>query len=63
VGRQIDAIGAPHIGERSEKELIAAFVEKIASLKPQLVTFDGASLDLPVLRYRAMVNRVSPPVR
>jgi 3'-5' exonuclease len=30
----VTAIGAPHIGERSEKELIAAFVEKIAALKP-----------------------------
>ena len=37
----VTAIGAPHIGERSEKELIATFVEKIAALKPRLVTFNG----------------------
>jgi hypothetical protein len=57
----IDAIGAPHVGERSEPELIAAFVDKIAQLKPQLVTFNGSSFDLPVLRYRAMVHKVPAP--
>ena len=43
-------------GERSEKALIAAFVERIAELSPQLVTFNGSSFDLPVVRYRAMVH-------
>ena len=55
----IDALGAPHVGERSERDLIAAFVEKIAQLKPQLVIFNGSSFDLPVLRYRALVHKVS----
>jgi 3'-5' exonuclease len=57
----VDALGAPYIGERSEKELIASFVEKIAALSPQLVTFNGSSFDLPVLRYRAMVQGVAAP--
>ena len=57
----VDALGAPHVGERSEKELIASFVEKIAALSPQLVTFSGSSFDLPVLRYRAMVHGVAAP--
>jgi predicted PolB exonuclease-like 3'-5' exonuclease len=39
--------------------LIGDFVEKIGQLRPQLVTFNGHSFDLPVLRYRAMVNRLS----
>ena len=55
----VDALGAPHVGERSERELIAAFVDKIAQLNPQLVTFNGSSFDLPVLRYRALVHKVS----
>jgi 3'-5' exonuclease len=55
----VDALGAPHVGERSEKELIAAFVDRIAALNPQLVTFNGSSFDLPVLRYRAMTHKVS----
>jgi 3'-5' exonuclease len=55
----VDALGAPHIGERSEAKLINDFVEKIGQLLPQLITFNGHSFDLPVLRYRAMVNRVT----
>ena len=58
-GWRIEALGAPHIGERTEARLISDFIEKIGQLLPQLVTFNGHSFDLPVLRYRAMVNRVS----
>jgi 3'-5' exonuclease len=58
---EVDALGAPHIGDRSEKELTSSFVERIAQLSPQLVTFNGSSFDLPVLRYRAIVNGVAAP--
>lgn len=58
-GWRVDALGAPHVGERTEGELISAFVERIAQLRPQLITYNGHSFDLPVLRYRAMANRVS----
>lgn len=57
----VSALGAPHIGERSEKELISSFVDKVFELKPQLVSFNGHSFDLPVLRYRAMVHEVPAP--
>jgi predicted PolB exonuclease-like 3'-5' exonuclease len=56
-----DALGAPHVGERSEKALISSFVDRIAESSPQLVTFNGSSFDLPVLRYRAMVHAIAAP--
>jgi 3'-5' exonuclease len=58
-GWQIQALGAPHIGQRAEAELIQSFIDRIGELRPQLITFNGHSFDLPVLRYRAMVNRVA----
>jgi 3'-5' exonuclease len=57
----VRALGAPHIGERSEPELISGSVAKIAELRPQLVSFNRHSFDLPVLRYRAMLHELSAP--
>jgi predicted PolB exonuclease-like 3'-5' exonuclease len=57
----VDALGAPHTGERGEAELIEAFLAKIEALKPRLVTFNGHSFDLPVLRYRAMAHALPAP--
>jgi len=54
-------LDAPNIGEQSEKEIIAGFVDRIAELTPQLVTFNGSSFNLSVLRYRAIVRAVSAP--
>jgi 3'-5' exonuclease len=31
----VDALGAPHVAERTEKQLVASFCDKIAELKPQ----------------------------
>lgn len=60
-GWEIVSKGAPHAGERPEKELIRSFVNRIAELQPTLVTFNGSGFDLPVLRYRAIVHRISAP--
>jgi predicted PolB exonuclease-like 3'-5' exonuclease len=61
LGWAISALGAPHVGERAERDLIRDFAARIAKLRPQLVTFNGSGFDLPVLRYRALVNRVPVP--
>lgn len=57
----IEALGAPHRGARSERELIAGFVRSLEESKPRLVTFNGGSFDLPVLRWRAMLHEVPAP--
>jgi hypothetical protein len=49
----VDAIGAPHLGERSEPELITTFVDKIAAHRPQLVTFKRKQLRSSGLRPTA----------
>jgi predicted PolB exonuclease-like 3'-5' exonuclease len=59
---QVVAIDASHIGLRTEPQLILDFANMIAELRrPRLVTFNGNGFDLPVIRYRAMLNRVSAP--
>lgn len=60
-GYEVQAVGAPHVGQRTEKELIESFVLKIAQIAPQMVTFNGCAFDLPVLRYRAMIHGVFAP--
>jgi hypothetical protein len=49
-GWQIQALGAPHIGQRSETDLIRSFIDRIGELRPQLITFNGHSFDFAVLR-------------
>jgi 3'-5' exonuclease len=60
-GYEVQVVGAPHVGQRTEKELIESFVNKIGQLSPQMVTFNGGGFDLPVLRYRAMIHGVFAP--
>jgi predicted PolB exonuclease-like 3'-5' exonuclease len=61
LGWEVQAVGAPHVGQRPEKELIESFVNKIAQISPQLVSYNGCGFDLPVLRYRAMLHNVFAP--
>src|SRR6478672_12002880 len=49
-GWRVDALGAPHTGERPEAELIKAFADRISQLRPQMITWNGHTFDLPVLR-------------
>jgi 3'-5' exonuclease len=52
---------APHAGGSSERELIQDFVDRLLPLGARLVTFNGHTFDMPVLRYRAMMHSVSAP--
>jgi len=52
---------APHAGSTSERELIQDFVDRLGPLAPRLVTFNGQTFDLPVLRYRALMHAVRAP--
>jgi predicted PolB exonuclease-like 3'-5' exonuclease len=54
-------LGAPYVGDRSEAEIIQAFVERVGELRAQLVSFNGHGFDLPVLRYRAMLHGIHAP--
>lgn len=44
-----------------EKQLLQGFFSYFERLKPRLVSFNGRSFDLPVLKYRAMVHGVPAP--
>ncbi len=54
------SLDSPHAPEQDERALIEGFVARLEGA-PQLVTFNGHSFDLPVLRYRAMLWSVSAP--
>lgn len=45
--------------ESSEQELITRFFEGIEKFTPQLISWNGGAFDLPVLHYRAMLNKVA----
>jgi 3'-5' exonuclease len=57
----VRVLGAPHIGQRPEADLISSFAQRLAELRPTIVSFNGTGFDLPVLRYRAMVHGLSAP--
>lgn len=51
--------GVDHAGEIDEATMIARLMARIETHGQILVTYNGSSFDLPVLRYRAMVHGVS----
>ena len=54
------ALDSPHQPGQDERALIEGFVARLAAA-PRLVTFNGQTFDLPVLRYRAMLHAVPAP--
>jgi predicted PolB exonuclease-like 3'-5' exonuclease len=57
----IERFGAPHRGERSERDLLEGFVRSLQFAAPRLVTWNGTSFDLPVLRWRCMMHEIEAP--
>ena len=61
----VRSLGARHIGEKSEARLVGDFVAGLAhdgaGKGPVLVSFNGGSFDLPVLRYRALAQSIAVP--
>jgi len=45
----------------SERELIEGFFSYIDQAQPRLVSYNGRTFDLPVLKYRAMLHGLSAP--
>ncbi|MGH8523626.1 MAG: hypothetical protein ACREXY_05250 [Gammaproteobacteria bacterium] len=54
-GWQVRSLGARSLGERTEAELLQGFVDLVDLHRPR---WSRSSFDLPVLRYRAMINRI-----
>ena len=49
------SLGGP---EDTEAEIVARFFDGIERYKPQLVSWNGSTFDLPVLQYRALVHGI-----
>ena len=45
--------------DASERDLLMGFFQHLERIKPRLVTFNGRSFDLPVLKYRAMTHGIA----
>jgi predicted PolB exonuclease-like 3'-5' exonuclease len=49
-------LGSP---EEDEASIVARFFDGIERYKPQLVSWNGSTFDLPVLHYRAMIHGIA----
>jgi predicted PolB exonuclease-like 3'-5' exonuclease len=58
---QVDALRSGGDVSSDEEHLVKGFFRFIERSKPRLVTFNGRSFDLPVLRYRGLKYEVSAP--
>jgi predicted PolB exonuclease-like 3'-5' exonuclease len=47
--------------EASEYELVYGFFTMISNKLPRLVSFNGKTFDIPVLKYRALKHKISIP--
>ena len=56
---RVREISAPHAGEMTEKEIIEKFMATVDQTMPILVSYNGASFDLPVILWRAALHKVA----
>jgi predicted PolB exonuclease-like 3'-5' exonuclease len=58
--RDNDAVRVWSLGSPtdSERDLVQRFFDGIEKYKPQLVSWNGSTFDLPVLHYRAMIHGI-----
>lgn len=47
--------------DSSEEELVKGFFQHLAKIQPRLVSFNGRTFDLPVMKYRAMKYGIAVP--
>ncbi|HXY76978.1 MAG TPA: 3'-5' exonuclease [Steroidobacteraceae bacterium] len=59
--RSGDALTVWSLGDAPEAELVQRFFDGIEKYIPDLVSWNGAAFDLPVLTYRAMLGGVVAP--
>jgi hypothetical protein len=63
-GWRVDALGAPHTGERPEADLIKAFADRIGQLHPQMMfLFALAMIAVGVAMLRPRATAGNPDVR
>ena len=43
----------------TERDLVKGFLQLIEKIRPRLVSFNGRTFDLPVIKYRAMIHGIS----
>jgi predicted PolB exonuclease-like 3'-5' exonuclease len=53
------SLGSP---DSDEADLIRRFFSGLERFRPQIVSWNGSGFDLPVLHYRALLNRVQAPL-
>jgi predicted PolB exonuclease-like 3'-5' exonuclease len=54
-------VGSGGDEKSGERELVEGFFGYVDQAQPRLVSFNGRSFDLPVLKYRAMLHGISAP--
>jgi len=52
-------IACDHAGDMGEAEMLSHFDARVAQLKPTLIGYNIKGFDMPVMRYRSMMNHVT----